>query len=276
LTIAIRDIEKVYRVGVERVHALRGVTLSIARNEFVAIMGSSGSGKSTMMNILGCLDRPTKGVYELNGRKVESLGQADLAQVRNEEIGFVFQSFELLPRHTALKNVMLPLLYSNKHWFGARSRAKRALQRVGLAERMSHRPSQLSGGQRQRVAVARALVNEPSILLADEPTGNLDTKTAEEIIGLFNQLHAEGQTIVIVTHEEDVARHARRIVRLRDGRVFSDFPTHEDPIHREYLRTMAQEAVRNAALNGELGPVRTPAAAPAGTPAPAQQGSAVA
>lgn len=247
MTIAIRQLEKVYKVGVERIHALRGIDLTIDRNEFVAIMGASGSGKSTLMNILGCLDRPTRGTYELNGRPTHRLGAGALAKVRNEEIGFVFQSFELLSRQTALQNVMLPLLYSSRHAFRARRLAARALERVGLGDRMKHRPSQLSGGQRQRVAIARALVNEPSLLLADEPTGNLDSRTAEEIIGLFKALHADGQTIVIVTHEEDVAGHARRIIRLRDGRVLTDYPTAQDPVHREYLNAVAGMAQRAAA-----------------------------
>ncbi|MGQ0629059.1 MAG: ABC transporter ATP-binding protein [Phycisphaerales bacterium] len=246
VTIRLCGIEKVYRIGVERVNALRGIDLEIRKNEFVAIMGASGSGKSTLMNILGCLDQPTAGAYVLNGRTVESLGAAALARVRNEEIGFVFQSFELLPRHTALKNVALPLLYSRRFWIGATARARKALHRVGLAKRTRHKPNQLSGGQRQRVAIARALVGEPTILLADEPTGNLDSKTSEEIIELFKQLHAEGQTIIVVTHEEDVARHAERIVRLRDGKIFSDFATTVDPIHIEYLARMAQQAVKNA------------------------------
>ncbi|MBX3402840.1 MAG: ABC transporter ATP-binding protein [Phycisphaeraceae bacterium] len=247
MTIAIRKLEKVYKVGVERIHALRGIDLTIERNEFVAIMGASGSGKSTLMNVLGCLDRPTRGTYELNGRPTHRLGAGALAKVRNEEIGFVFQSFELLSRQTALQNVMLPLLYSSKHAFNARKLATRALERVGLADRMKHRPSQLSGGQRQRVAVARALVNEPSLLLADEPTGNLDSRTAGEIIGLFRALHADGQTIVIVTHEEDVAGNAQRIIRLRDGRVLTDYPTAQDPVHREYLNAVAGMAQRAAA-----------------------------
>ncbi len=239
MTISIRKLTKVYRIGVERVHTLRGVDLDIERNEFVAIMGASGSGKSTLMNILGLLDRPTAGKYTLNDKATNRLGAAALAQLRNKEIGFVFQSFELLPRATALKNVMLPLLYSKSGWWRARRSAKRALDRVGLADRMRHRPNQMSGGQRQRVAIARALVNGPSIILADEPTGNLDSTTSDEIIRLFRQLHAEGQTIIIVTHEEDIAANAERIVRLRDGRIVSDMRTENDPIHREWTARAA-------------------------------------
>jgi len=222
--ISVRNLRKTYRVGEERVHALRGVDLDIQRNEFVAIMGASGSGKSTLMNIFGCLDRPTAGTYMLNGRPTHKLGAADLAAVRNKEIGFVFQSFELLHRASALKNVALPLLYSKTSWLGARRRAMQAIEQVGLTDRAQHRPNQLSGGQRQRVAIARALVNDPAIILADEPTGNLDSKTGEDIMQLFEGLYAKGHTIILVTHEEDIARHARRLVRLRDGLVDSDAP----------------------------------------------------
>jgi putative ABC transport system ATP-binding protein len=238
-TIRIKQLKKVFRVGDERVRALDGVDIEIFPNEFVAIMGASGSGKSTLMNILGCLDKPTSGQYILNGYPTHRMGMGKLAQVRNQEIGFIFQSYELLSRSTALKNVMLPMLYSKKHLFSAKRRAKDKLKLVGLSDRMSHRPNQLSGGQRQRVAIARALVNDPSILLADEPTGNLDSKTTVEIIDLFQQLHEAGQTIVVVTHEEDVAGHAQRIIRLRDGRVISDHPSDEDPIHLDWVERMA-------------------------------------
>jgi putative ABC transport system ATP-binding protein len=220
--IQINDVTKFYRVGTELIRALDGVSLEVGPNEYVAIMGSSGSGKSTLMNILGCLDRPTSGSYMLDGQVVSRMNASQLATVRNERIGFVFQSFELLPRWTALRNVEMPLVYARAGWLGRSARAKEALTRVGLANRMTHKPNQLSGGQRQRVAIARALVNKPAILLADEPTGNLDTKTSEEILELFDELHNGGQTIVTVTHEPDVAARAKRVVRMRDGKVHSD------------------------------------------------------
>lgn len=230
--IEVRGVTKVYHVGVEVIHALRGVDLAVHAGEMVAIMGSSGSGKSTLMNTLGCLDRPTAGTYHLGGREVSGLDAAELSQVRNQEIGFVFQSFELLPRLTALENVELPLLYARgKGWGWARQRrklAEEALQRVGLGKRMDHRPNQLSGGQKQRVAIARALIAKPRILMADEPTGNLDTTTTEEILALFAQIHAQGQTVLMVTHENDVAAHCERVVRLRDGLVLSDVPAEQD------------------------------------------------
>lgn len=251
--IRVTGLEKVYKMGVERVRALDGVDLQINAGEFVAIMGASGSGKSTLMNMLGCLDRPSAGEYELAGIPTRKMSATRLAKVRNERIGFIFQTFELLPRASAIQNVMLPMIYSKKHVFGARKRAKAALRKVGLGDRMRHRPNQLSGGQRQRVAVARALVNEPAILLADEPTGNLDSQTTTEIIKLFTELHDDGQTIVIVTHEEEVAGYADRIVRLRDGTVFSDMPTSEDPLHRAYLQSIASTAARRAHVQAEEG-----------------------
>ena len=211
-----------YEMGVETVHALRGVSLAIQRGEYVAIMGPSGSGKSTLMNMLGCLDTPTSGTYELNGHSVGEMDDDELADIRNREIGFVFQTFNLLARSTALRNVELPLIYAGMELETRREVALTALQSVGLGDRVLHRPNEMSGGQRQRVAIARALVNQPSILLADEPTGNLDTRTGDEILELFDQLHASGHTILVVTHEEAVARHARRIIRIRDGLVASD------------------------------------------------------
>jgi putative ABC transport system ATP-binding protein len=220
--IRIRDLVRTYVMGEETIQALRGVSLDIRRNEYVAIMGPSGSGKSTMMNVLGCLDTPTAGEYWLNGQEVSRLSDDALARVRNKEIGFVFQTFNLLPRASALANVELPLVYAGTKSRERRERAAAALDRVGLANRMDHRPNELSGGQRQRVAIARALVNEPSILLADEPTGNLDSVTSEEIMRVFGGLHAQGQTVVMVTHEPDIAGHAERVVVLRDGRVESD------------------------------------------------------
>jgi putative ABC transport system ATP-binding protein len=220
--IKLEGITREYTMGTEQVRALRGVDLEIRRNEYVAIMGPSGSGKSTMMNMLGCLDTPTAGRYTLNGHEVSTMKDDDLARVRNKEIGFVFQTFNLLPRASALANVELPLVYAGASGKERRRRAEQALQRVGLGERMHHKPNELSGGQRQRVAIARALVNEPSILLADEPTGNLDSTTSEDIMRVFGGLHAQGQTVVIVTHEPDIAAHAHRVVVLRDGRVDSD------------------------------------------------------
>jgi putative ABC transport system ATP-binding protein len=221
--IVTRNLQRDYDMGGEIVHALRGVDLAIRKNEFVAIMGASGSGKSTLMNLIGCLDSPTAGEYWLNGHRVSELGDDELARIRNKEIGFVVQTFNLLPRATALNNVELPLVYAGLGSRERRHMATDALTRVGLADRMQHRPNELSGGQRQRVAIARALVNRPSILLADEPTGNLDSTTSEEIMGLFDGLHREGQTILLVTHETDIAAHAFRQVHLKDGRVERDF-----------------------------------------------------
>jgi putative ABC transport system ATP-binding protein len=220
--IRVRALTRAYDMGTERILALRGVTLDIARNEYVAIMGPSGSGKSTMMNLLGCLDTPTSGEYWLNGQEVSRLSDDALARVRNREIGFVFQTFNLLPRASALHNVELPLVYAGIGGRERRDRALEALTRVGLADRVHHRPNELSGGQRQRVAIARALVNRPSILLADEPTGNLDSVTSEEIMAVFTGLHRAGQTVIMVTHEPDIAAHAERVVVLRDGQVESD------------------------------------------------------
>jgi len=223
--IVTRDLQRDYDMGGEVVHALRGVSVTIRKNEFVAVMGPSGSGKSTLMNLIGCLDSPTGGEYWLNGHRVSELGDDALARIRNKEIGFVFQTFNLLPRATALHNVELPLVYAGLGSKERRGLAADALDRVGLKDRMQHRPNELSGGERQRVAIARALVNRPSILLADEPTGNLDSVTSQEILGLFDTLHVEGQTIVLVTHEHDIAAHARRQVHLKDGRVERDFGT---------------------------------------------------
>ena len=216
------QISKRYVMGTEVIDALKSVTISVSRGEYVAFMGPSGSGKSTLMNIIGCLDSPTTGSYVLNGKDVSNMSENELAEVRNKEIGFVFQTFNLLPRMTSLENVALPLIYSGFNKAARTEKALLTLKNVGLGDRGKHRPNELSGGQRQRVAIARALVNDPSILLADEPTGNLDSKTSYEIMDLFDQLHAKGNTIVMVTHEEDIARYAHRIVRLRDGLVESD------------------------------------------------------
>ncbi|HEV2456008.1 MAG TPA: ABC transporter ATP-binding protein [Verrucomicrobiae bacterium] len=220
--IRLQNISRRYKMGAEIVHALRGVSLEIARGEYVAIMGPSGSGKSTLMNLLGCLDTPTEGSYELNGAFVSETDDNDLAEIRNREIGFVFQTFNLLPRADALRNVELPLVYAGIPAQERRKIALDALTQVGLADRVHHKPNELSGGQRQRVAVARALVNSPAILLADEPTGNLDSKTGNEIMALFEELSRKGNTIIVVTHEEDIAMRARRIIRLRDGLIASD------------------------------------------------------
>jgi putative ABC transport system ATP-binding protein len=226
--IVTRNLERQYVMGAEIVHALRGVDVTIRRGEFVAIMGPSGSGKSTLMNLIGCLDTPTHGEYWLNGHRVSELADDDLALIRNKEIGFVFQTFNLLPRATALQNVELPLVYAGIPAKERKLLAEEALGRVKLGDRMGHRPNELSGGQRQRVAIARALVNKPSILLADEPTGNLDSTTSEEIIRLFKELYAQGQTIVLVTHEHDIAANARRQVVIRDGKIDRDFETEQN------------------------------------------------
>lgn len=220
--INLKNIKKTYVMGTVEVNALVDVTLQINKNEYVAIMGPSGSGKSTLMNVLGCLDTPTSGLYEFNGVNVSEMNDNELAKIRNKEIGFVFQTFNLLARSDALHNVELPLIYSGMKKVERKMLAEEALSHVKLADRMHHKPNELSGGQRQRVAIARALVTKPSIILADEPTGNLDSKTGVEIMGLFNELHAQGNTIILVTHEEDIARHAHRIIRVRDGMVESD------------------------------------------------------
>lgn len=222
--ITVKGITKIYQVGEQEVRALNGVDVTINRGEYVALMGPSGSGKSTLMNVLGCLDTPTDGSYVLNGKAVDSLTEDELAEIRNKEIGFVFQTFNLLPRYSSLENVALPMIYGGFTKAERDSRGKEVLQQVGLGDRMDHKPNELSGGQRQRVAVARALVNRPSIILADEPTGNLDSKTSHEIMKLFDEIHKQGNTIILVTHEEDIALHTHRIVRLRDGVVETDTP----------------------------------------------------
>lgn len=220
--ISISHLNKTYMMGAEKIEALKNISLSIFKNEYVALMGPSGSGKSTLMNLIGCLDSPTSGDYFLNGKNVSTMEDADLAEVRNKEIGFVFQTFNLLPRMSSLENVALPLLYAGLSKKDRLEKAEIVLRSVGLGDRMMHKPNELSGGQRQRVAVARALVNNPAIILADEPTGNLDTKTSIEIMGLFEQIRDQGNTVIVVTHETDIAAHAHRIVRLRDGMIESD------------------------------------------------------
>ncbi len=222
MLISIRDLNKTYVMGSEKVEALKSVSLEINKNEYVALMGPSGSGKSTLMNLLGCLDSPSRGEYWLNGTEVSTMDDGDLAEVRNKEIGFVFQTFNLLPRLSALENVALPLVYAGMSKEARLEKARKVLESVGLGDRVNHKPNELSGGQRQRVAVARALVNDPAIILADEPTGNLDTKTSYEIMGLFEQIHKLGNTVILVTHEHDIALHAHRVVRLRDGLIESD------------------------------------------------------
>lgn len=226
MLISINNLNKTYIMGAEKVEALKDVSLNIAANEYVALMGPSGSGKSTLMNLLGCLDSPTQGLYSLNGIEVSTMDDGALAEVRNKQIGFVFQTFNLMPRLSALENVALPLVYAGYSKSARLEKARQVLESVGLGKRVDHKPNELSGGQRQRVAVARALVNDPAIILADEPTGNLDSKTSYEIMGLFEQIHALGNTIILVTHEPDIALHAHRIVRLRDGLIESDEQNH--------------------------------------------------
>ncbi len=231
--LSLRDVVKTYEMGADKVQALRGITVDIAKNEYVAIMGPSGSGKSTLMHLIGCLDVPTSGSYWLEGEMVASMSESQLAEIRNRRIGFVFQTFNLIPRANIFHNVELPLIYGGVRKSERRVRAERAIERVGLADRMRHRPNELSGGQRQRVAIARALVHNPSIILADEPTGNLDSKTGDEIMALFDELHQAGQTIVLVTHEEYIAKHATREIRLRDGSIESDVKTRTGPRARD-------------------------------------------
>ena len=239
--IIINDIGRKYVIGAEVIHALKSVSLTINKGEFVALMGPSGSGKSTLMNILGCLDTPTKGDYILNGIHVSEMSDNELAEVRNKEIGFVFQTFNLLPRSSSLDNVALPLVYAGVSRHEREDRARLTLEHVGLGNRVDHKPNELSGGQRQRVAVARALINNPSIILADEPTGNLDTKTSVEIMGLLEDIHAKGNTIILVTHEEDIAQHAHRIVRMRDGLIEKDYLNENIKTVSPRLATMVEK-----------------------------------
>jgi putative ABC transport system ATP-binding protein len=221
--IDIRDVYKIYAIGEEKIYALNGINLIIKKNEYISLMGPSGSGKSTLMNILGCLDSPTRGSYFLNGTDVSTMSDSELAGVRNKQIGFVFQTFHLLPRLTAWENVAMPLIYAGVSKKERKERAMEMLNKVGLGNRIHHKPNELSGGQRQRVAIARALINHPSLILADEPTGNLDSRTSLEIMGLLEKIHADGNTVVLVTHEEDISLHARRIVKLKDGKITEDF-----------------------------------------------------
>jgi putative ABC transport system ATP-binding protein len=239
--ISIQNLRKVYQIGDEVIEALKDVSLSIEKNEYVALMGPSGSGKSTLMNMLGCLDSPSSGEYILNGLAVARMSDSELAEVRNKQIGFVFQTFNLLPRASTLENVALPLVYAGMNKSDRDKRAKEVLESVGLGNRMMHKPNELSGGQRQRVAIARALVNRPAIILADEPTGNLDSKTSVEIMGLFEEIHKLGNTIILVTHEEDIALHAHRIVRLKDGLVESDQPNPRITTYRNRLEVLGQD-----------------------------------
>lgn len=238
--ITVENLHKTYSMGDISVHALKGASLGISAGEFVAIMGPSGSGKSTFMNIVGCLDKPTEGSYKLDGLEVAGMDEDELAAVRNRKIGFVFQTFNLIPRRPALRQVMLPMMY-DPDAVNLEDRARAALERVGLGDRMDHKPNELSGGQQQRVAIARALVSNPVIILGDEPTGNLDTRTSEEIMAIFQDLHAEGKTVVIVTHEEDIAKHAQRIIRFRDGHIVADQPVAERTDARNALATLPVE-----------------------------------
>lgn len=240
--IQVNDLKKIYKMGSQEVHALDGVSFNVMENEYIAIMGPSGSGKSTLMNLIGCLDTPSSGTYILNGQDVSTLEDSQLAEVRNREIGFVFQTFNLLPRTDCLSNVELPLIYSGVKTAERHDRAAKTLQRVGLGDRIDHKPNELSGGQRQRVAIARALVNNPSILLADEPTGNLDTKTGDEIMMLFEELYRMGNTILVVTHEDEIAEHARRIIRLRDGVIETDDKVENPVLQHEEINIPAKSA----------------------------------